>query len=355
MQKRKRQTSTSRASEEKSTSATPTQILGCAPKTTRMRCTFASSSGFQQETSTPLGFHAAARKVVASGKKLEADAQRPRASAAGKEASRGEVTPSFVEKRLGALRGRGSELPLPTTRRREGSRLEPGGGAGGTHPRSPSRAVVKAVEIKKEVEMIRDDSSSHQTGRKKPRDMGKTLASGPSSISCGRGEGGKEEERRSRSRSHGRRRRKRRHSSSSSQSKASSRHQSSSSDDNLMALLKKRSMRAPGSACNAVERLSADGIVEEGYEASGLRHQRPKLLTYYQLILKPHLDPRGRDARELAVLARALDLLREGRLAELSDVLAARLLAIAIDTSTRQGWATARHLEVMPDRMPDRM
>ena len=37
-------------------------------------------------------------------------------------------------------------------------------------------------------------------------------------------------------------------------------------------------------------------------------------------------------------------MLRDGRLAELADVLAARL--VAVDVSTRQGWQTARHLEV---------
>eukprot|EP00435_Cladocopium_sp_Y103_P057702 s1957_g20.t1 len=160
----------------------------------------------------------------------------------------------------------------------------------------------------------------------------------------------KKKKRKSRSRSRGRRRKRRKHSSSGSESGGSSDHEgSSSSDESLMAPLKKRSIKSAGSVFRmleqtAVERLSADGIVEEGYEASGLRHQRPKLLTYYQLILKPNIDPRGRDARELAVLARALDLLREGRLAELGDVLAARL--VAIETATRQGWATARHLEI---------
>lgn len=38
------------------------------------------------------------------------------------------------------------------------------------------------------------------------------------------------------------------------------------------------------------------------------------------------------------------EVLREGRLPELADVLSARLLAV--DMSTRQGWAMARHLEV---------
>ena len=119
-----------------------------------------------------------------------------------------------------------------------------------------------------------------------------------------------------------------------------------------MAPLRKRSQRSPGSVYKmleelAVERLSVDGVVEEGYEALGLRGQRPKILTYFQLVLKPQMDSKGRDCKELAMLARSLDLLRDGRLAELADVMAARLMAI--HTATKQGWQTARHLEVFAE------
>ena len=48
-----------------------------------------------------------------------------------------------------------------------------------------------------------------------------------------------------------------------------------------MAPLKKRSRKSPGSVyrmweSTAVERLSADGIVEEGYDAAGLRGRSPR-------------------------------------------------------------------------------
>ena len=113
--------------------------------------------------------------------------------------------------------------------------------------------------------------------------------------------------------------------------------------------MKRKSQRSPGSVFRmleqqAMERLAADGVVEEGYEAAGLRGQRPKLHTYYQILLKPGLDPKSRDSKELALLSRTLDLLREGRLAEVADVLAGRL--IAVHTATKQGWGTAKHLEV---------
>lgn len=160
----------------------------------------------------------------------------------------------------------------------------------------------------------------------------------------------KEEKRKkSRSRSPGKKKKKRKKKSSDSEESADSAGHSSSSEASLMAPLKKRSRKSPGSVYRmleqtAVERLSADGVVEEGYEAAGLRGQRPKMLTFFQLVLRPALDARSRDCKELSLLSRSLDLLREGRLAELADVLASRL--IAVDTAGRQGWHVARHLEV---------
>ena len=49
-------------------------------------------------------------------------------------------------------------------------------------------------------------------------------------------------------------------------------------------------------------------------------------------------------SREISLVARCLDLLREGRLAHLADTLAARLLAV--ETASKQGWGTAKYLEI---------
>eukprot|EP00435_Cladocopium_sp_Y103_P010431 s3888_g2.t1 len=94
----------------------------------------------------------------------------------------------------------------------------------------------------------------------------------------------------------------------------------------------------------AMEQLAQEGVLEEEYMADTKEGKRPKIFTYFQLALKPGLDSKSRDCREISLLSRCLDLLREGRLANLADTLAARLLAV--ETATRQGWATARHLEV---------
>ena len=95
----------------------------------------------------------------------------------------------------------------------------------------------------------------------------------------------------------------------------------------------------------AMEQLSQDGLVEVEQVGNPSSGSTVKLFTFYQLCLKPGLDPKSRDNKELALLARALDLLKAGDVAQLSDLLAARL--IAVDTATKQGWSTAKHLEVL--------
>ena len=119
-----------------------------------------------------------------------------------------------------------------------------------------------------------------------------------------------------------------------------------SSEDSVMPPLKKKAKESPGSVfkmpeAQAVEALAQDGVLEEEYQVGTGAGQRPKMHTYFQLALKPLLDQKSRDCREFAVVARALDLLREGRLEELADLLAGRM--IALDTAAKQGWQTARH------------
>lgn len=150
-----------------------------------------------------------------------------------------------------------------------------------------------------------------------------------------------------RSRSRGRRRRSRKRRKSSSSSR-SGRSRTSSSDSSLLPPLRRKSQKQPGSVFKMLEQqaydfLAQDGVLEDR-ELAEQTSQRPKLFTYYQLGIKPGLDPRSRDAKELGLLCRALDMLKEGKLDTLSDLLSARLMAV--ETSTKQGWNTARHLEL---------
>lgn len=294
---------------------------------------------------------------VKKGKDMELDEQKaglklPRTG----EAGAGSKETSSVEQRLGALRRRSGhrvsfdESQVPPYGDMGVPRRAPEAGSGGTAPplslqRTTPRAPL--MDVKKEVQVVSE--SEPEEKKKKKRDLGSTLAKAAKMRSAL--ESSREEKKKSRSRSRskkGKKKRKRRSRSNSEEESLSSR-KSSSSDSSLVAPLKRKSQRSPGSVFRmleqqAMERLAADGVVEEGYEAAGLRGQRPKLHTYYQILLKPGLDPKSRDSKELALLSRTLDLLREGRLAEVADVLAGRL--IAVHTATKQGWGTAKHLEV---------
>ena len=298
------------------------------------------------------------KRVVASGKDLELADQRaapPTPSPPGLGAG-GDGT-SLVEKRLSALRARAPRVSFadppahPISGGQEGRPRGREAGTGGGSRASGSQEVALTA-VKREVEEILDSEGSDQRKRsKKKKDLGSTLAK---AAQARRAVEAREEKKkkRSRSRSGSKKRKSKKKKRSSSSDNSRSKDDTSSSDESLMAPLKKRSRRHPGSIYKmleetAVERLSADGVVEEGYESQGLRGQRPKMLTFFQIVLKPHLDPRTRDYKELSMLARSLDLLRDGRLAELADVLSSRL--IAIDTASRQGWQVARHLEVFDE------
>ena len=163
----------------------------------------------------------------------------------------------------------------------------------------------------------------------------------------------KKERRRSRERSRSKKsKKKRKRRDRSESSSGSSKRSSSSGSSSLLPPLRRKSQRQPGSVFRMLEQqafdfLAQDGLVE-GREDGEELARRPKLFTYYQLGLKPSLDPRGRDCKELALLSRALDMLKDGKLDSLSDLLAARL--IAVETATKQGWSTARHLEISMEK-----
>eukprot|EP00435_Cladocopium_sp_Y103_P044624 s2759_g12.t1 len=297
------------------------------------------------------------KKMVQEGKKMELEKRSDSPRSSHRDAG-GDRPRSRVEERLSALRKKDSRRvsfgPEVDRHEYERDKRHKELGAGRSSRAGPEgRAPDELVEVKKEINLISDESAAEESAskkkKKKKRNLSETLikAAKVQNVVVER-----KEKKRSRSRSRGRKRRKRksRHSDSDSQSDSSK--ESSSSSESLVAPLKRRSQKEPGSVykileTQAIEGLAADGIVEEGYEASGLRGQRPKLHTYFQIVLKPALDARGRDCKELAMLTRSLDLLRDGRLAELADVLASRVMAV--DASTRQGWATARHLEVFTE------
>lgn len=265
---------------------------------------------------------------------------------------------SETEQRLARLRGDGlgavsfaGDAP-PRKRPRErgtGSGAVQDGDARERRPsspvpaRSPSTAMVKVETVD-----LTKRSPKERRGKDKTK-VGDALMAAATTHQ----QNVKKEKKRDRSRSKKRgkrRRRSRRRSDSRSSSGSDDREAScSSSSSSLMPPLKRRSKKEPGSVLRLLEQqafeyLSQDGLLEEEDYSAELGRNRPRLTTYFQIALRPKLDPKARDCRELALLARALDLLREGKLDELADILSARL--IAIDTAQRQGWGTAQFLEI---------
>lgn len=213
---------------------------------------------------------------------------------------------------------------------------------------APPPSLAIADRVKKEaIDLVSDcESGSRREKRKAKRRQNDALAVAAASH---RLQELKKETRsdreRSRSRKKSKRKRGKKRDRSSSNSSSGS---SGSTSSSLLPPLKRKSNRRPGSVLRMLEHqafefLQQDGVVGE-HEENGDGPTRPKLYTYYQLALRPGLDPKSRDSKELALLCKGLDLLRAGNLEVLADLLAARL--IAVETATRQGWATARHLEI---------
>jgi hypothetical protein len=298
-----------------------------------------------------------ALKKVRDGPKLAMETQKQ----AGEENKGGKKKattsgPSETERRLSSLRARGPRVSFGEEPGSHTTSGAPAGDPGGRRvgilrrPAGSERAVVptRALEDKVKVETVdlttRSSRSPSRTRRGRRMESGLVEAAATYQQKQEKKDGRRRRDR-SRSRRKKKRDRRKRRSSSSSRS---SRSRSSSGSSSLLPPLRRKSERQPGLVFRLLEQqaydyLAQDGVLEDR-DASVDTSRRPKLFTYYQLGLKPGLDARGRDAKELGLLCRALDMLKEGRLDSLSDLLAARLMAV--ETSTRQGWATARHLEL---------
>lgn len=297
------------------------------------------------------------KKALKEAKAAPKDAPTLEGDAALRAAApkRGATKGDSVEARLDRLRG---DLKKGVTFAARPTVLRPSKDVSGAPslmdgtagPRGSTSSLQGSSQMVKK-ESIEIPSDPDERPRKDSRNkVGDALAK---AVAARQGRQRKAEERRSRSRSRRSRRRKQRRkkrkrddsrSESPRRSRSSSRSSSSSS---LLPPLKRKSQRKPGSVFKMLEQqakdqLADDGVLEEHVGIDG--KVRTKLYTFYQLVLRPQLDPKSRDCRELSLLARCLDLLQEGKVAELADSLAARLMAV--ETSTHQGWQTARHLEL---------
>ena len=290
-----------------------------------------------------------AKKVVkAALKEASASAGKERVQLHGEEEG-GSFKPS-VEERLKALQGLPrTEAPglgagVESQRRgvlREPNRVTFQDGPAGKVPAS-SAALVPYQRGEPEGEGDRDKKKR----REEKTGVGQALAQ----AARDRQEEVKDKKESRRSRSGSRKRKskkdgKKRKKNSDSGSDESE-EESSSSSASLMPPLRKKSRKDPGSVFRMLETQAKEHLADydESVNEVVKTGSKGRMFAYFQIVLKPQVDARSRDCKEMAMLSKSLDLLKRGHLSELADVLAARL--IAVDIATKQGWNTAKHLEV---------
>ena len=301
-----------------------------------------------------------AEKEVMLGLVLEKEAKDAAARRAGAKVP---VGTSPLEKKLEALKSRASpRVSFATPGAEASSEHRPAPVEGfsragalrrpGATSSAPARLALQD-KVKKEAEVVEIEDSPHEKARKrtKSKAIGEALALAVAvRQKKNRKEGSKKKPRsRSRSKEKGKKKKRKRRDSSSQGSSEDSSGAESSSSSSLQPPLKRKAMKEPGSVFRlllnqATEQLAQEGLEIEGSSSLVTGKPKVKLYSFYQLALKPSLDPRSRDCKEIALLARGLDLLQEGDLTALADLLAARL--IAVETATRQGWQTAKFLEI---------
>ena len=123
------------------------------------------------------------------------------------------------------------------------------------------------------------------------------------------------------------------------------------SDEELEAPLRRKSKERPGSVLalltsHVAQQLDQGSMVDMDGEDQGVV-SGVKVMTYFNLFLKPNHLNHQRELRELHSLAAMIDILRQGDLAKVGDALAGRF--IALHQFLQDGtWNTARHMELYP-------
>ena len=163
--------------------------------------------------------------------------------------------------------------------------------------------------------------------------------------------------RKSRSRSRGRRRKRNKKTSESSRSKSGKSSSSQSSEgfqvpstrgeEELWRLSRKHPGRLLKRAMKELQRYLGEIAVEGDEEAHWMKYRMMGYVNQIVLTQHPPNNIGVRNYRELVTLGNAVDLLLQGRLGELGDLLVQRLKALETSLGD-QGWQTARHQELIP-------
>eukprot|EP00435_Cladocopium_sp_Y103_P048995 s280_g14.t1 len=217
-------------------------------------------------------------------------------------------------------------------------------------------AIEPRAPVKKEAERgpvirVPSDSDGEESRRhRKKSSMGDALAAAVAQRA--QQSGGAAASSRGRSRSRGRRKR-RRSRERRRDSRSSSSGEQTSSSSSLVPPLQKKANKDPGSVLKLLLSNVAEALAEAAIDTSKsegqLQGKGNQLTSYFQIVAKLQMAGKVRDLRELETLARCVDHLKSGRLAELGDALAGRFLAVESAAITNN-WQDAQHLEVVPIR-----
>ena len=119
----------------------------------------------------------------------------------------------------------------------------------------------------------------------------------------------------------------------------------------MTAPLKRRSKKKPGSVLqmllqHARSQLDQTSKVGIGGEDTVNVVKGVKMVSCFAICVRPQLGNAMGQTRELHHISQAIDLLRQGELDRLGDVLAGRFMSV--HQSVLDGtWSTARHLELL--------
>ena len=138
---------------------------------------------------------------------------------------------------------------------------------------------------------------------------------------------------------------------SASSSEDSSDDSTDSDSNEFEAPLRKRSKASPGSVLRLLVKraqtaLDQSALVEMDPTSSSAITTGVKLVTYYQLHIRPHYGHARGQMRDIYLMAQTLDLLRSGQIARACDHLAGHLMAMH-QSLVDQGWGQAKYLEVI--------
>lgn len=135
---------------------------------------------------------------------------------------------------------------------------------------------------------------------------------------------------------------------SSEEEDLESKSKSDTEEEKYKAPLKKRSEKTPGSVMKLlIERIeeSLAEIQPSGTSSDRVVLEGPKLIGYYNLVLRTKHRTQLREMRELYLMANIIDMVRSGEVLKAMDMAAARFFSLE-QALQDGGWEVARHLEI---------